>query len=118
MKPFVPAAAFSSLGQDRRLEIFRLLVGAEPDGMNPSAMLQPLGNPPSSSLSSHLSILTNAGLITRQRKSREIIYRANMDHVRALMLFLIVDCCGGEADLSEPMLLQLLPALAEPAPFA
>lgn len=60
-------------------------------------------------MSTHLAILTRAGLIIAQRKSRSIIYRADMGGLRALTLFLVKDCCGGEAELCETLIDELVP---------
>ncbi|RYG98885.1 MAG: transcriptional regulator, partial [Alphaproteobacteria bacterium] len=101
MESKIAVQSLSALGHERRLEVFRLLVNAEPLGLKPAAMLEKLNRSedaaklPASSLSSHLSILKDARLITSERISREILYRANMEHVQALVLFLVADCCGG-----------------------
>ena len=113
MESNVAVQSLSALGHERRLEVFRLLVNAEPVGMKPAAMLDTLNRSaklPASSLSSHLSILKDAQLITSERMSREILYRANMDHVQGLILFLVADCCGGRPDVCQPMISKLIPA--------
>ena len=103
----------SALGHERRLEVFRLLIEAGPDGIKPAEMLEKLNSSaadaklPASSLSSHLSILKKARLITGDRISREILYRANTEHVQDLLLFLVADCCGGEPAAYEPELAKL-----------
>lgn len=90
-----------------------MLIDAEPGGMKPTAMLEKLNSStpnaklPASSLSSHLSVLKKAHLITSDRISREILYRANMAHVQNLLLFLVADCCGGQRHVYEPMIAKL-----------
>lgn len=90
-----------------------MLVEAEPGGMKPAAMLEKLNSAspnarlPASSLSSHLSVLKKANLITSDRISREILYRANMTQVQDLLLFLVADCCGGQRDVYEPLIANL-----------
>ena len=69
-------AALGALGQDTRLEVFRLLVQRGPDGLPAGAIAEDLGVPPSS-LTFHLQQLTHAGLITQRRLSRQLIYAAN-----------------------------------------
>ena len=64
---------------------------------------------PANTLSSHLGVLTRAGLIRSERRSRSIIYRVDLDRLRDLVLFLLKDCCGGRADLCEPLLAELAP---------
>jgi len=64
---------------------------------------------PHNTLSSHLSILSNAGLITSHRESRSIIYHINFNGTRELLSFLMEDCCRGQADLCAPVLDSLLP---------
>ena len=92
--------ALSSLAQEHRLALFRLLVQAGPDGMAAGALAEELGVP-NSSLSFHLAHLTRAGLIEQQRKGRSLIYTANYDAMNALVGFLTENCCGG-ADCSTP----------------
>lgn len=64
---------------------------------------------PANTLSAHLTVLARAGLVTSERRSRSIVYRADIAQVRALVLFLLADCCGGQADKCEPLLAELLP---------
>jgi ArsR family transcriptional regulator len=60
-------------------------------------------------MSTHLSILARAGLVRSERSSRSVIYRADIDRLRDMMLFLAKDCCGGRAELCEPLLAGLAP---------
>ena len=116
MEPKVAVQSLSALGHERRLEVFRLLVDAEQNGMKPAAMLAKLNSSsnatklPASSLSSHLSILKDASLITSERMSREILYRVDMDHMQRLVQFLIADCCGGQPGLGQPMIAKFIPS--------
>lgn len=64
---------------------------------------------PANTMSAHLAVLARAGLITSIRRSRSIIYRANLDRLRELVLFLLKDCCEGRADLCQPLLAELAP---------
>ena len=43
-----------------------------------------------------------------QRRSRIINYRADLDALRSVMLFLVKDCCGGRAELCHPLADELL----------
>ena len=62
-----------------------------------------------SRVSFHLTHLEQAGLIISRREGRSIIYRANLERVRALTLFLLKDCCGGRAELCAPLVAELAP---------
>jgi ArsR family transcriptional regulator len=91
-------AALAALGQPTRLEIFRMLVRREPDGLAAGAIAEAIGCA-HNTLSSHLSILARAGLIRATREGRSIVYRADIDGMRALVGFLITDCCDGHPEL-------------------
>lgn len=88
--------ALAALAQPVRLQIFRALVIAGPRGMTPSTMAEGLGIAPSS-LSFHLKELANAGLVTQERASRNLIYRAAFGQMNAVLQYLTDNCCEGEA---------------------
>jgi len=88
--------ALAALAQPVRLQVFRALVIAGPRGMLPSTMAEGLGIAPSS-LSFHLKELTHAGLVTQERASRNLIYRAAFDQMNALIGYLTQNCCEGAA---------------------
>ena len=60
-------------------------------------------------MSVHLATLARAGLIRPERRSRIINYRADLDQLKALTLFLVKDCCGGKAELCAPLIAELNP---------
>jgi len=91
-------SALAALGQSTRLEIFRLLMRHEPDGLPAGSIAETIGCP-HNTLSSHLSILARAGLIRGNRSGRSITYRADVDGMRALIGFLVTDCCDGHPEL-------------------
>jgi ArsR family transcriptional regulator, arsenate/arsenite/antimonite-responsive transcriptional repressor len=91
-------AALSALGQPARLAIFRLLMRREPDGLPAGAIASAIGCP-QNTISTHLAILARAGLAAGVRDGRSIIYRAHVDGMRALIDFLVTDCCAGHPDL-------------------
>ncbi|MFN7104946.1 MAG: ArsR/SmtB family transcription factor, partial [Pseudorhizobium sp.] len=64
---------------------------------------------PANTMSAHLGVLSRAGLIRSQRHSRSIVYRADLDRLRELVLFLLKDCCEGRAELCQPLLAELAP---------
>ena len=94
MKNSEAIAAFLALGQETRLNIFRLLVQRGDTGLTPSEMVEKLGIP-NATLSFHLKELTRAGLLLVERHSRNLIYRPNAPLVESLSGFLLENCCGG-----------------------
>ncbi|BCK76241.1 MULTISPECIES: ArsR/SmtB family transcription factor [Acetobacteraceae] len=98
--------ALSALSQSTRLEIFRLLVRHEPNGLPAGDVARHL-DVPQNTISAHLATLTRAGLLTSQRHSRVIVYRACLPRLRELMLFLVKDCCGQSPELCEPLVAEL-----------
>ncbi|KQS80856.1 ArsR family transcriptional regulator [Rhizobium sp. Leaf384] len=107
-------AALAALAQSTRLDTFRLLVRHEPDGV-PAGELARLIGVPQNTMSAHLAILSRAGLIKGERFSRSIIYRAEIDALRDLTLYLVKDCCGGSAELCAPLITALTPCCPAPA---
>jgi ArsR family transcriptional regulator len=98
----------SALAQPTRLEAFRRLVMCEPEGL-PAGEIARLLGVPHNTMSTHLGILERAGLISSERHSRSIIYRADLDRLRALVVYLLKDCCGGRPELCAPLIEDLVP---------
>ncbi len=94
--------ALAALAQATRLDVFRLLVKGEPDGLAAVDIARALAVP-QNTMSSHLAILARAGLVVSERRSRSIIYRANLVTFQDLTSFMVEDCCGGRADLCAPV---------------
>jgi len=88
-------AALSALAQDTRLGAFRLLARATPEGMPAGDIARALGVP-TNTLSSHLGLLAQAGLVTSQRRGRSIIYHADIGGMTRLVSFLTDECCHGQ----------------------
>jgi DNA-binding transcriptional ArsR family regulator len=89
----------AALAQDRRLEIFRLLVEHARDGLTPGAIALKLKLPPAT-LSFHLKELSNAGLLEDRRNGRFIWYRPDIGAMNGLIGYLTENCCrasGGDA---------------------
>jgi len=86
--------SLAALAQPVRLQVFRALVIAGHRGMTPSTMAEGLAMAPSS-LSFHLKELVNAGLVTQERASRNLIYRAAFDRMNSLLGYLTENCCQG-----------------------
>lgn len=91
-------AALAALGQPTRLAIFRLLMRREPGGLAAGVIAEAVGCA-HNTLSSHLSILARSGLIRGTRDGRSIVYRADVEGMRALIAFLITDCCDGHPEV-------------------
>ena len=86
--------SLAALAQPVRLQVFRALVVRGDTGLTPGTMAEAL-DIPANTLSFHLKELTHAGLVTQERSSRNIIYRAAYDHMNALLGYLTENCCKG-----------------------
>jgi DNA-binding transcriptional ArsR family regulator len=84
----------AALAQDSRLEVFRLLVQAGPDGLAAGEIAERLSIPPST-LSFHVKALSHAGLVGSRQASRFVYYFANFAAMNGLVTFLGENCCGG-----------------------
>ncbi|RXT57453.1 transcriptional regulator [Bosea sp. Tri-44] len=100
--------SLAAMAQTTRLDVFRLLVAAEPDGLPAGEIARHL-EVPHNTMSSHLGILSRAGLVRSERFSRSIVYRADLEALRAVIAFLLKDCCGGRAEICAPLLAELSP---------
>ena len=103
--------AFAALGQDTRLQVLRLLIGAGPQGMaagEVGARLDVLAN----TLSANLAVLQRAGLIRSERQGRSIRYFADFDGIGGLISFLMEDCCGGRPELCRPVVEKVVEDIA------
>jgi len=94
--------ALSALSHETRLWVFRLLVQAGPAGLPAGQIAEGLGSR-QNTMSSHLKILATAELIKSQREGRSIVYKADYDTVRELVLFLLEDCCAGNNAVCRPV---------------
>jgi DNA-binding transcriptional ArsR family regulator len=94
--------ALAALAQSTRMGVFKLLVKYEPDGLAAGDIARELAVP-QNTMSAHLTILARADLVTSERQSRSIIYRANLAAFQTLTSFLVEDCCGGRAELCAPV---------------
>ncbi|MDI7863642.1 metalloregulator ArsR/SmtB family transcription factor [Rhizobiaceae bacterium n13] len=103
--------ALAALAQPTRLQAFNLLVQHEPDGV-PAGEVAKMLAVPQNTMSAHLGVLSRAGLIQAERRSRLIVYRADIATLRDLTLYLVKDCCGGRAELCQPLIAELTPCCA------
>lgn len=88
--------AMSALAQPLRLRVFRALVVVGEAGLTPGAVQEALGVP-AATLSFHLKELVQAGLVSQERASRNLIYRANYGAMNSLLAYLTENCCQGTA---------------------
>lgn len=93
--------ALAALAQDNRLDVFRLLVQAGPDGMPAGNVAAKLKLAPNT-LTFHFDRLRDAGLVTVRRDGRSMIYAARFEVMNALLAFLTENCCQGAAYQCAP----------------
>jgi DNA-binding transcriptional ArsR family regulator len=98
--------SLAALAQPTRLAVFRLLMAHEPDGLPAGDVARQMDDP-HNTMSTHLGILSRAGLIRASRQSRSIIYRPRPQAVAVLAGFLVKDCCGGRPDICAPLIADL-----------
>lgn len=96
-------AALAALGQETRLDIFRLLVKAGGAGIPAGEIAAHLGVV-QNTISAHLKILDHAGLVRAEREGRTIRYFADMTGFRDLLAYLMEDCCNGAPELCRPVI--------------
>jgi DNA-binding transcriptional ArsR family regulator len=96
-------AALAALGQETRLEVFRLLVQAGDQGV-PAGEIASLLGTVQNTMSAHLKVLGHAGLVRAERDGRTIRYTADMTGFRDLLAFLMEDCCNGRPELCRPVI--------------
>jgi ArsR family transcriptional regulator len=85
-----------ALAQDSRLQVYRLLVQAGPEGMAATEIAERLGIP-ANTLSFHLKTLSHADLVQSRQAGRFIYYSTNYEQMNALLGFLTDNCCGGRS---------------------
>jgi DNA-binding transcriptional ArsR family regulator len=98
MKSSQALMVLAALAQETRLAIYRRLVRAGPAGEAAGAIAEALATP-APTLSFHLKELERAGLIVQHRESRHLIYVVHVERMRALLSFLMKDCCGGRPEI-------------------
>ena len=95
--------ALSSLAQESRLKVFRLLVQVGSDGMAAGDIAKAVGVP-KNTMSSHLAVLARANLIQARKEGRSMIYAIDLEGTRALLSFLMEDCCQGDPSVCRPLI--------------
>jgi ArsR family transcriptional regulator, arsenate/arsenite/antimonite-responsive transcriptional repressor len=99
--------ALGALAHPLRLKVFRALVVNGSAGLTPG-VIQEAVEIPASTLSFHLKELVNAGLVSVERASRSLIYRADYERMSGVLAFLTANCCGG-----EPCAVEAAPAACD-----
>lgn len=102
METTTATSALSALAHAGRLEVFRLLVRAGPDGMAAGEIARATGSLPNT-LSANLNVLAGAGLVSSHRDGRSVIYAAGYERMRELLAFLMEDCCAGNSQICAPL---------------
>jgi ArsR family transcriptional regulator len=110
MKKPAALAALAALAQENRLDVFRLLVEAGPEGLPAGSVAGALGLAPNT-LTFHFDRLREAGLVTVRRDGRLMIYAACFDRMNALLGYLTENCCQGRAAQCAPSVCKT-PALS------
>lgn len=95
MKKAEAIPTLAALAQDHRLETYRLLMQAGPEGMPAGEVAAAIGLPPNT-LTFHFDRLREAGLVTVRREGRSMIYAARYDTMNALIGYLTENCCKGQ----------------------
>src|SRR6185369_3755263 len=98
----------AALAQSTRLDVFRLLVEREPQGLAAGEIAKRLAVP-QNTMSAHLAVLSRAGLVNARRISRSIVYRADLARFQAVMSFLVSDCCNGRPEICAPLIESITP---------
>ena len=108
MDETIALEALAALSNPTRLSAFRLLVSREPEGIAAGEVARLVGVP-QNTMSTHLATLAQCGLVRGERQSRSVGYRADLERFRALMVFLMQDCCGGRPEVCSPILQAISP---------
>lgn len=90
---FEATEAFSSLAQETRLRVLKLLIEYGRDGTLAGNLANELKIPPNT-LSFHLSHMSKAGLVTSRKNGRSVTYCANCDLIEDLICYLQANCCA------------------------
>src|SRR6516162_3809867 len=109
MKNDRAVTVLSALAQDNRLEVFRLLVRAGPQGMPAGRVAEATGLAPNT-LTFHFDRLRDAGLVTVRREGRSMIYAARYETMNDLIAYLTENCCQGAPGSCRPAKKAVRPA--------
>jgi ArsR family transcriptional regulator, arsenate/arsenite/antimonite-responsive transcriptional repressor len=101
MEQIDAVVALAALAQDNRLDAYRLLVQAGPEGMAAGSIADALKLAPNT-LTFHFDRLRQAGLVTVRREGRSMIYAARYEAMNGLIAYLTDNCCGGPPEQGAP----------------
>lgn len=100
MEMYEATESFSSLSQETRLRVFKLLIEYGRDGLIPGKIAERL-KIPDNTLSFHLSHMSKAGLVTSKKNGRSVTYFANTDLIEELIGYLQENCCERESSKTK-----------------
>ena len=109
--------ALAALAQENRLDVYRLLVQAGPDGLPAGQVAAALGLAPNT-LTFHFDRLRAAGLVSVRRDGRSMIYAAQYDTMNGLLGYLTDNCCRGAPDTCAPLVCKPTRAKRAKAPVS
>ncbi|MBR9826018.1 MAG: metalloregulator ArsR/SmtB family transcription factor [Alphaproteobacteria bacterium] len=98
----VAVRRLAALAQGTRVKIFKALMRAGPDGLAAGVLAERLEVAPNT-LSAHLSVLSEADLVSARREGRMRIYAVELEAVSQLLSFLVDDCCQGNPEVCAPI---------------
>jgi ArsR family transcriptional regulator, arsenate/arsenite/antimonite-responsive transcriptional repressor len=101
MEKIDAVVALAALAQDNRLDVYRLLVQAGPEGMPAGSIADALKLAPNT-LTFHFDRLRQAGLVSVRREGRSMIYAARYEAMNVLIAYLTENCCGGAPEQGAP----------------
>ena len=101
MEQLDAVAALAALAQQNRLDVYRLLVQAGPEGLPAGSVASALKLAPNT-LTFHFDRLRQAGLVTVRRDGRSMIYAARFDTMNGLISYLTENCCSGRPQQCAP----------------
>src|SRR4051794_32688810 len=98
--------ALAALAQPTRLHVFRRLIRVHPDEVAAGEIARAC-KVPHNTMSTHLAVLMRARLVSVRREGRTVHYGADLDGFRAMVGFLMRDCCNGRAEICAPLVAEL-----------
>ncbi|MDB3936415.1 helix-turn-helix domain-containing protein [Granulosicoccus sp.] len=90
----------SALSHETRLKIVRHLVKAGAEGETAGSIGAAVNAAPSK-ITFHISSLERAGLVSSERRSRQIIYRIRFEMIGSLLKYIMQDCCKYNSSVLE-----------------
>ncbi len=91
-------AMLAALAQATRFKVFRLLMKHGEGGLAAGAIASELAVP-QNTMSAHLNVLSNAGLIKSVRQGRSLVYSVRINEARDFIAYMVHDCCNGHPEI-------------------